>query len=354
MIFTSYFRNIKNLPDNVIPVSIARFTDEGIEVLECKKLAPASSIISEYKRNIITDFFKSVLKFTHRYEKEILSKFNINEVIKELEELTGVKDVATNPDRHIALCSSEHPDNFSHRHLISRWFKMNGYSVEEYGVDAKEVMRNVPKKKIAFKGETARELFDYKNEEFENYNKLQDKIYQLVEKLFKKYRYVEFITGAMPGIDHLAFRAVDDLKHNYPYDNDNIKNTLYQPCFNHSSNWDKKGIFGQDYFKDNILDKADESIYVCKSGYYQGVMEARNKRIVSDADMLIAFYPGNDWKDKTPLHKGLGCTIKEAYDKGIDIILVGYDEIELPSKNGKIYHRMLLDTLSITTIKKQM
>lgn len=119
--YTSYFANIKKLPNSLIPVSISIKSPQGYNGLEYKKLAPMYKTLSDWKVN------HDVEKYTIEYEKTVLNELNPNEVLKELKRIAGTNDV----DRIVLVCY-EKSDNFCHRHLVSKWFSENGIVTEEY------------------------------------------------------------------------------------------------------------------------------------------------------------------------------------------------------------------------------
>ncbi len=50
IIYTTYFANLKNLPANIIPVSISQVVPAGYKGLVYKQLAPPTSILNAYKK----------------------------------------------------------------------------------------------------------------------------------------------------------------------------------------------------------------------------------------------------------------------------------------------------------------
>ena len=76
--------------------------------MEYKRLAPSWSIFSEYKYNGGTQE-----NYVKRFKAEILGNLSRDQVLKDLEELSGGKDVA--------LCCYEKPGDFCHRHIVKDW-----------------------------------------------------------------------------------------------------------------------------------------------------------------------------------------------------------------------------------------
>lgn len=118
-IFTSYFANVKNLPDDILPIAICGKSIKGWSYPEYKSLAPSWSIYNEYK-----NLGGTKERYTERYIKERLQVLEIDKVIKDLENLS-------NGYNGIALICYEKPGDFCHRHLVAAWLKFNGYEVNE-------------------------------------------------------------------------------------------------------------------------------------------------------------------------------------------------------------------------------
>ena len=118
MIYTTYFAKVKNLPETITPVSIARKSPDGWKGLTYTKLAPTKEILSDWKEN------KNSSNYMHQYSKQVLDKLHIDEVLAELYALANTAD--------IALVCYEKPEDFCHRHFVADWFKESGFDAEEY------------------------------------------------------------------------------------------------------------------------------------------------------------------------------------------------------------------------------
>lgn len=106
-IYTSYFANIKNLPDNIEPIAICGGIPNGYKGKWLKFLAPKWWFFSKWKENHDNDFY------IENYNKEVLDKLNPEQVIKIIVHEAGNKIPC--------LICYEKPDNFCHRHLVANW-----------------------------------------------------------------------------------------------------------------------------------------------------------------------------------------------------------------------------------------
>lgn len=119
MLYTSYFANIKKLPNNIIPISISLKSPKWYKGFEYKKLAPSYNILVNYK----TDYDE--VKYIERFNDEILSKLDASQVISELNRFAG------GSDKNIVLLCYETPLEFCHRHLVAKWLNKNGCLVHK-------------------------------------------------------------------------------------------------------------------------------------------------------------------------------------------------------------------------------
>lgn len=136
-IYTSYFAKIKELEKNdIIPISICGKCPDWYKGLQYKKLAPKYGFFMEWKKNHDNDYY------IQHFNDEVLSKLDINEVIKDILEL--LPECARGKD--IVLICYEKPSDFCHRHLVAEWLTKNGYSCFEWsagesGMTNKEFVR---------------------------------------------------------------------------------------------------------------------------------------------------------------------------------------------------------------------
>lgn len=136
MIYTSYFANIRNLPEGFFPISICGKAPEGYKGAQYKKVAPKWSFFSEWKKNHDNDYYIKCFK------EQVLSDLDAGEVVHELtkllpEDLQMLNYITNcpiwgNPHVNIVLVCYEKPEDFCHRHLVAEWFNQNGIRCAEW------------------------------------------------------------------------------------------------------------------------------------------------------------------------------------------------------------------------------
>lgn len=118
MIYTSYFAQLANLPDSIVPVSICGKTPYWYKGLQYKKLAPKYSFFQEWKKTKDNNYY------IEHYNIEVLNSLDAKQVFAELKTLTDPND--------ICLMCYERPTGFCHRHLVAEWLRNHGVEYEEF------------------------------------------------------------------------------------------------------------------------------------------------------------------------------------------------------------------------------
>lgn len=118
-IYTSYFAACRNIPKNIIRVSICIFPPKSFDCLSFKKVAPKHYFFNKWKENNDNDYY------VESFNSEVLDKLDPQLVYNELFALTGGKDC-------VLLCYEKSGD-FCHRHLVSEWLNRTmNLGIEEY------------------------------------------------------------------------------------------------------------------------------------------------------------------------------------------------------------------------------
>jgi len=166
MIYTSYYSNYRNFPDNFEPVSVSLYPPKGFNGIIIEELAPTNSILMDFKNGKINEF-----NYIQRYYTEVLSKLNPHQIAKKL-------------NNKILLCFEKKGD-FCHRHIITEWLKKHGYQIEELNNSKESPV------KIAVVG--SRNFNDYKT------------AFKLLDRLSSKYnKNIKIISGGARGADKIA------------------------------------------------------------------------------------------------------------------------------------------------------
>lgn len=123
MIYTSYFGNMKKLPDDEYTyVAISATVPEGINCLHYKKLAPSYDNLKQYKEGSI-----SFEQYKDRYINETLSKLKPVDVVTEIKHNLGVEL----NNKHIVLLCYEKDVKGCHRSIVGKWLSDAGIVVKE-------------------------------------------------------------------------------------------------------------------------------------------------------------------------------------------------------------------------------
>ena len=119
-IYTSYFANLRNLPDNVCPISICGKAPDWYKGIQYKALAPKYWFFKKYKEDGDAEFY------TLAFQKDVCDALNVSTTLLDLQKLAG--------DKIPCLLCYEKPGDFCHRHIVAEWIKNNSnIKVEELG-----------------------------------------------------------------------------------------------------------------------------------------------------------------------------------------------------------------------------
>lgn len=127
---------------------------------------------------------------------------------------------------------------------------------------------------------------------FSGHRKIEsDKIDILCQRLENTVRkliadgYMDFYTGGAVGFDTLAAQAVLTLEEEYP----DIRLHVIKPCENQTRGWSDENREKHD----KINEKAFE-VKCLSQGYYDGCMQVRNRFLVDNCNLLVAYLTKSD------------------------------------------------------------
>lgn len=136
MIYTSYFANIRRLPEGFVPISICSKAPDGYKGLQYKKLAPKYDFFMRWKENHDNSYY------TKCFNEQILNCLDVYEVMDDLYNLLTDKEKLSvemtncpfwrNPHSNIVLICYEKSTDFCHRHLVADWLEANGIQCKEW------------------------------------------------------------------------------------------------------------------------------------------------------------------------------------------------------------------------------
>lgn len=119
-IWTTYYANLKNLPEYILPVSIAGWAPKGWDGEEYKKVAPKKSWFWEYKKTGDQEFYVT------KYYETVLLGLSKESVVKDLENV-----LSRHPEcSEVALVCYEKSSDFCHRHILAAW--LENYNIKEW------------------------------------------------------------------------------------------------------------------------------------------------------------------------------------------------------------------------------
>lgn len=108
-IYTSYYGNLKNLPNDIKKISISTTIPKKIVCDSYAPAAPPPEILKKYKQNEINE---------QEYEQEYMQYLNTLDAQKVIHHL---RKLARNKD--IVLLCYEKSEDFCHRHIFVKWLK---------------------------------------------------------------------------------------------------------------------------------------------------------------------------------------------------------------------------------------
>lgn len=145
---SSYYANIKNIPNEYKLVSISGDIPEYIENqvdIHDKRLAPNWSLFKEYKDS--PEGTKREKRYIQRFKEEVLTKYLITDILKDWSDKCGLLET------YVILCYESNDINkstFCHRRIVAEFienkfnikvneldFDYDTYKIEDYKVKLK-------------------------------------------------------------------------------------------------------------------------------------------------------------------------------------------------------------------------
>lgn len=125
MIYTSYFGQLRNLPDTMVPIAICGGIPNWYSGLWYRKLAPKYKFFMEWKENHDNEYYIKC------FNEQVLNGLNAVDIVTELYQLMLANDIDSK-EKNICLLCYEKPEDFCHRHLVADWLTKNGIECKEW------------------------------------------------------------------------------------------------------------------------------------------------------------------------------------------------------------------------------
>lgn len=120
---TGYFAKIKNyVKRGFTPVSVSALSPNWFSGAQYRKVAPSRNLLFRFKKKEISED-----QYVSEYIRDVLSKLSCEDILKDLRSLV-------NSERIVLICY-EKPFDFCHRHILSYWFRRQGFNVGELSKD---------------------------------------------------------------------------------------------------------------------------------------------------------------------------------------------------------------------------
>ena len=114
-IYTTYFANLRNVPENSVVVSIAQYNPRGVNIPQCKDLAPSAELLTAYKKGQVDE-----QAYTAIFMQQLTSLPNLAKIKAHMAKYT------TDQDKSLVFVCYEGKNKFCHRHLVAKFFSEFG------------------------------------------------------------------------------------------------------------------------------------------------------------------------------------------------------------------------------------
>lgn len=122
MIYTSYYGNMKNLPEEIRCINVARWKPDGVVLPDEPCLYPTPQLLWDFKKGRISPNI-----YVKRYREEVFGKVDIREVVRKWQQMLKTEQ--------ICFVCFERTYSFCHRYCIINAVRGAGYECVEYGAD---------------------------------------------------------------------------------------------------------------------------------------------------------------------------------------------------------------------------
>lgn len=114
-IYTTYFANLRNVPENSVVISIAQYNPKGINIPRFIDFAPGQGLLTMYKQGEITE-----QEYTERYMQMLSNLPNLAKIRAHMAKYTA------DQDKSLVFVCYEGKNKFCHRHLVAQFFSEFG------------------------------------------------------------------------------------------------------------------------------------------------------------------------------------------------------------------------------------
>ena len=114
-IYTTYFANLRNVPENSVVVSIAQYNPKGVNIPRFIDFAPGQGLLTMYKQGEITE-----QEYTEQFMQMLSNLPNLDKIRAHMAKYTA------DQDKSLVFVCYEGKNKFCHRHLIVKFFSEFG------------------------------------------------------------------------------------------------------------------------------------------------------------------------------------------------------------------------------------
>lgn len=147
MVFTSYYAQMRNFSENIVPVSISRGTPGFFTGAKMIELAPPAYVLAKFKeeqsKNPTPEKMAEIEAwYTEEYSKH-LEKLGIEKLQSLIESVCPDDNyIWDSKEKHVALLCYEKSGDFCHRRILSSYLREHGLPCVEVPKDQLLKMKN--------------------------------------------------------------------------------------------------------------------------------------------------------------------------------------------------------------------